>query len=62
MERLGTPVKAVTKIAGMMIMMLALFILLPSGKAYAQNYGLWVNNVQVRMKIKKMYLAMPTDL
>ncbi len=47
MERLGTPTKAVTKIAGMMLMMLALFVLFPSGKAYAQDYGLWVNNVQV---------------
>ncbi len=47
MERLGTPTKAVTKIAGMMLMMLALFILFPSGKAHAQDYGLWVNNVQV---------------
>ncbi len=47
MAKRGTIEKSLTKITGILLMMLAFFVLFPSGKVYAQDYGLWVNNVQV---------------
>ncbi len=47
MEDRRTIEKTAIRISGMLIMILALFVLFPARKVYAESYGLWVNNVQV---------------